>query len=240
MSSSAWLALLLDGPIQSWGVSSRFTRRTTAPYPTKSAVIGIVAAALGVNKHGENEREQIKPLSGLSLTTVTLPRYRNGRELPMLQLSDFHTVGGGYKESESMKKPKAANGLTLHSVLSERHYLLDARFGVLLEGDKDYLHLLANKLTNPTWGLWLGRKCCIPSSPILVGLGHTKTEAWKLILKAAQMNETAALESFDHVTELQSHQSSDGEWLNDSPQTFGAPLGTRHEPRCVRRVQGKR
>ena len=48
MSNKACLALLLDGPMQSWGFTSRFTRRTTALHPTKSGVVGLLAAALGI------------------------------------------------------------------------------------------------------------------------------------------------------------------------------------------------
>jgi len=33
--------------MQSWGVESRFVRRTTSPHPSKSGVIGLLAAAQG-------------------------------------------------------------------------------------------------------------------------------------------------------------------------------------------------
>ena len=55
MSSNAWLALLLDGPMQSWGHASRFERRTTALHPTRSGVLGLIAAALGIDKHAPDE-----------------------------------------------------------------------------------------------------------------------------------------------------------------------------------------
>ena len=45
-----YLALLLDGPLQSWGFSSRFQRRTTGLHPTKSGVIGMICAAMGLAK----------------------------------------------------------------------------------------------------------------------------------------------------------------------------------------------
>jgi len=238
MSPNACLALLLDGPMQSWGFTSRFTRRTTALHPTKSGVVGLLAAALGIDKHGADEAEQIARLAALSCTTVTLPKQRAGRELPMLRLSDYHTIGGGYdKKTEAMKKPRAASGATLETVLSERHYLLDARFGVLLEGEAAYLEEISSKLKNPTWGLWLGRKCCIPASPLLVGVGSDPAEAWTLLTKAAQLGESATLEQFDHVIEGESAEGQDGEWLNDTPVAFGAAIGERHAPRRVRQVR---
>ena len=239
MSNNAYLALLLDGPMQSWGFASRFTRRTTALHPTKSGLVGLLAAALGINKHGSDEAAQVARLAALRCTTITLPKPRGaGEPLPMLRLSDYHTIGGGYeKGTDWMKKPRAASGATLETVLSERHYLLDARFGVLLEGSG--LEEVAASLRNPTWGVWLGRKCCIPASPLLVGLAPSQEEAWKLLLARAGLPEESALEQFDHVIEGDAAERQDGEWLNDAPVAFGAPLGERHAPRRIRQVRKK-
>ena len=41
------LPLVLAGPLQAWGSSSRFARRGTENAPTKSGVVGLLAAALG-------------------------------------------------------------------------------------------------------------------------------------------------------------------------------------------------
>lgn len=238
MSTNACLALLLDGPMQSWGFASRFTRRTTALHPTKSGVVGLLAAALGIDKHGADEAAQVARLAALQCTTVTLPKKRGGTELPMLRLSDYHTIGGGYdKDTDWMKKPRAASGATLETVLSERHYLLDARFGVLLEGERDWLEQIASKLRDPTWGLWLGRKCCIPASPLLVGVGSDRNAAWQLLLKAANLDEASTLSQFDHVIEGEDAEGLDAEWLNDTPVAFGAAIGERHAPRRVRQVR---
>jgi len=55
MSETAYLALLLDGPLQSWGFASRFQRRTTGLHPTKSGVIGLITAAMGLAKGSAGE-----------------------------------------------------------------------------------------------------------------------------------------------------------------------------------------
>jgi len=240
MSGKACLALLLDGPMQSWGFASRFTRRTTALHPTKSGVVGLLAAALGVDKYAPGEAAQIERLAALECTTITLPKESGSHELPMLRLSDYHTIGGGYdSDSNWMKKPRAASGATLETVLSERHYLLDARFGVLLEGEKDWLEQVAAKLRDPTWGLWLGRKCCIPATPILVGVGADRDAAWILLLKAAGLVEKSEIAQFDHVVEGNGAEGLDAEWLNDTPVAYGAPIGERHAPRRIRQVRRK-
>ena len=49
------LALMLDAPLQSWGFESRFQRRTTGLHPTKSGVIGLICAAMGLAKGSTEE-----------------------------------------------------------------------------------------------------------------------------------------------------------------------------------------
>ena len=43
---SAVLVLRLAGPMQSWGADSRFTRRSTEAFPTKSALVGLLGALI--------------------------------------------------------------------------------------------------------------------------------------------------------------------------------------------------
>jgi CRISPR system Cascade subunit CasD len=240
MSANSCLALLLDGPMQSWGFASRFTRRTTALHPTKSGVVGLLAAAMGIDKHGPDEAVQITRLAALSCTTVTLPKKRGSGELPMLRLSDYHTIGGGYdKGTDWMRKPRAASGAVLETVLSERHYLLDARFGVLLEGDADFLMEIATALENPRWGVWLGRKCCIPATPLLVGVSATREEALKHLLARCGLDDGETITSFDHVMDNPDENAEDAEWLTDQPVAFGAAIGQRHAPRRVLQLRRK-
>ena len=127
MSSESCLALLLDGPMQSWGHASRFDRRTTALHPTRSGVLGLIAAAMGIDKYGPNEAEQLALFHGLRLTSVILtPRNSSGRKRLIRRLEDYHTVTGIRRASGKVDKDA--------TVQTYRHYLLDARFGVLIEG----------------------------------------------------------------------------------------------------------
>lgn len=47
-SNEAWLALYFDAPLLSFGGECKFDRRETLSFPSRSAVTGLVAAALGV------------------------------------------------------------------------------------------------------------------------------------------------------------------------------------------------
>ncbi|MBM3838524.1 MAG: type I-E CRISPR-associated protein Cas5/CasD [Verrucomicrobia bacterium] len=237
MSNNSCLALLLDGPMQSWGFASRFTRRTTALFPTKSGVVGLLAAAMGVDKFRTEESENIAPLASMHCLVVVMPRQRRGRPLPILRLEDFHTIGGGYDAGDDWQSmPRSADNKTLKNpVISYRHYLLDACFGVLLQGDSALVEQVAAALRNPKWGLWLGRKCCLPASPILVATAPDQETAWRALLHRAGYPETAAITQFDQIEDASADEADD-EVLNDTPVAFGAPIGQRHAPRRIRKL----
>jgi CRISPR system Cascade subunit CasD len=167
---------------------------------------------------------------------VTLDKRRHNRRLDILRLEDFHTIGGGYDPDEDPQcLPRSADNKTLpNPVVSQRHYLLDARFGVLLEGDKALLEELAAALRNPKWGVWLGRKCCLPASPIPVLIAEHRDPAWRALVTRAGYPDTTPLTQFNRVEDA-GLADDDGETLNDAPVAFGAPIGQRHAPRRIRK-----
>jgi CRISPR system Cascade subunit CasD len=240
MSSKLCLALWLDGPLQSWGSASRFTRRTTELFPTKSGIVGLLAAAMGVDKFQPDEARTIAHLAGLQCTVITMPRQQGGKPLPILRLEDFHTIGGGYEPDEDWQSmPRSADNKTLKNpVISYRHYLLDARFGVLLEGDSALIEQAAAALRNPRWGVWFGRKCCLPASPILVALAADRAAAWRALLNRASLPPETPLDQFDRVSDIQAGEDGD-EVLNDLPVSFGAVIGQRYAPRRIHRTPRK-
>lgn len=231
MSADLCLALLLDAPLQSWGHSSRFERRATALHPTRSGVLGIVAAALGIDKHAPDEAAQLARLAPLRLTTVTLPRRdRRGGELPIVRLEDYHTVTGIRRASGKLDDDA--------TVQTYRHYLLDARFGVLLEGPADLLTEIATALRDPRWGLWFGRKCCLPASPLLAAGPAPRTDAWTGLLRRANYTGGESLDDFDHVLET-TPDVAGSDMIEDNPLGYGRAIGERHAPRWVHRVSRK-
>jgi CRISPR system Cascade subunit CasD len=76
------LLIRLAGPLQSWGLTGRFARRDTHSRPTKSGVIGLCAAALGLSRE--------EPLGAL-----TEVHFGVRADRPGTPLRDYHTVGGG-------------------------------------------------------------------------------------------------------------------------------------------------
>lgn len=53
------LLLRLAGPVQSWGIDSKFEVRRTENAPSKSGVTGLLAAALGIQRN--RRHQQFKP-----------------------------------------------------------------------------------------------------------------------------------------------------------------------------------
>lgn len=160
MSDPGYLALMLDAPLMSWGVSSRFQRRTTDLHPSRSALCGMICAAMGLDKGSGAESAALARMERVTFTFYTLPRSNPARDgvLAIRRMEDFHTIS----DTVNAKGEKLKN-----AVLSHRQYLLDARFAVLLTGDAEWLGQIAVALRDPVWGLWFGRKSCIPALPVV-------------------------------------------------------------------------
>lgn len=137
------LLLRLAGPLQSWGTSSRFTRRATDPAPSKSAVIGLLAAA-----EGRRRTESIEHLLGLRFAVRT--------EQPGRVERDFQTA--------------ARRGERTPVSVSTRHYLSDAVFLAAVEGEGELLVGLQEALRRPHFPLFLGRRSCPPVGRVAQGI----------------------------------------------------------------------
>lgn len=225
MPETGYLALFLDGPLQSWGFSSRFQRRTTGLHPTKSGVIGLICAALGIAKGTDEERDVLPKLAGLRMSSIVIQRevQRPAGPLPILRLEDYHTV---------LDTRRASGAMNTDAVVTRRQYLLDARFGVILEGDPELLKRVAAAMEDPTWGVWLGRKSCIPAAPIYRGVFATETEAQRALIG------DTPLDSFTTVTEAKAFDEGTDS-LSDQPVSFGDGKSSGSDSRrfVIRRIR---
>lgn len=155
----ATLLLRLAGPMQAWGAESKFEMRRTLGYPTKSGVIGMLAAALGYS------REE-------SLDRLNTLRFGVRIDREGVYQRDYHTAHG--------KKEK-------DTYITQRFYLADALFLVGLEcEDTAFLNEIENALRHPVYPLYLGRRSCPPTMPLLLGicesdlLSALRNEPWLL------------------------------------------------------------
>ncbi|QDW62027.1 type I-E CRISPR-associated protein Cas5/CasD [Oerskovia sp. KBS0722] len=136
------LLLRLAGPLQSWGESARFARRTTERAPTKSGVLGMLAAASG--------RRRTDPLEDL----LTL-RFGVRVDQPGRIERDFQTSVG----ADGSRFP-----------LTDRYYLTDAVFLAAIEGDHELVTGLDEALRAPAFPLYLGRRSCPPEGRVSLGV----------------------------------------------------------------------
>jgi CRISPR-associated Cas5-like protein len=137
-SGIAYLALLLDGPLQAWGISSQFERRTTSLFPSKSGITGLICAALGLARGSGAEANATQTIAAAEMLSITLPKFR-----PMQRLQDFHTV---------LNTRRASNKPNEDAVPTRREYLLDARFAIILRLPAEFARSAAAALENPVWG----------------------------------------------------------------------------------------
>ncbi|MGW0771765.1 type I-E CRISPR-associated protein Cas5/CasD [Streptomyces sp. NPDC002676] len=183
------LLLHLSGPLQSWGEHSRFNQRDTARFPTRSGLIGLLAAALG-RRRGES----LDDLAGLSLT-VRVDR-------PGVLLRDYHTVGGGLPAKATVTT--AAGGKRNPSdatLVSDRYYLADAAFTAALTSDDTSLLLhCATALRAPVWPLYLGRRSCPPTLPLLIGDQPVKHPHHHLLHLPLAANPPTARSDMGHIS----------------------------------------
>ncbi|KAF0126157.1 MAG: CRISPR-associated Cas5 family protein [Elusimicrobia bacterium] len=148
------LLIKLAGPMQSWGTTSRFDQRDTGKEPSKSGVIGLLAAAQGIDRENWDE---LKPLTRLAMGV------RHDR--PGVPKYDYQTAGcAGDSIIKANGEPSTAGG-----VVSQRFYLADAVFLVGLESkSRDLLIAVDSALRNPKWPLSLGRRSYVPSEPMFM------------------------------------------------------------------------
>jgi CRISPR system Cascade subunit CasD len=177
-----YLLLWLEGPLQSWGFDSKFGRRDTLQFPTKSGIYGMFLAALG--KKGP-QIELLSQLSDFKQTVVSFAISVSKGELGTMTpnelilpklLMDFHMIGSGFDEKDSWQKlmiPKKEDGGTAvggGSKITYRYYLQDARFAVIQEISPSMGEEIAYALSNPTYEVCLGRKSCVPTDFIFRGI----------------------------------------------------------------------
>ena len=191
-SDKAFLALRLEGPLQSWGYDSQYNRRNTGLMPTKSAIAGICCAALGLPRGSDKEREFLVSFGKTRMTAIAIPRKGVKTELPVRRLQDYQTV---------QKTRRASGAINNDCVLTHRQYLTDAAFGVLLEGDANMLGEISRALADPVWGIWLGRKNCIPTAPVLAGLKENRGDAQRLLIGERSLDSFTRQEEVDNFVD---------------------------------------
>jgi CRISPR system Cascade subunit CasD len=221
-------ALQLKGPMQSWGFESQFNRRNTGLMPTKSAIAGMICAAFGYSRGSMEECNFLENFKEVSMTSIAIPALQSFKPQIARRLQDFHTI----------RKTRKAEGGIKETHITQRQYLTDASFIVLLTGQSALMEECAKQLRDPIWGTFLGRKACIPSLPVLFARFDpeklwfdSEEEACSFLLNGKP------LESFQYVKDVESfEQGTDS--LMDQAVSFES-TARKFSPRRVVVGKGK-
>jgi CRISPR system Cascade subunit CasD len=219
------LLLRLAGPMQSWGVQSRFSTRDTGLEPSKSGVVGLLCAALG--------RPRDADVADLVALPLAVRVDREGR-----MACDYQTVGGERRSGSVLGftdkgKPipygvAKADGSRPDTVVSRRFYLADADFLAALQGPANFLAELHRVLARPVWPLYLGRKSFVPGEPVYLPDGLRPEGTAVEILRAYPWRQPRR-DPPERLRLVVEAASGDGEPRPDVPLSFAARrFGVRH------------
>ncbi|MBB1244328.1 type I-E CRISPR-associated protein Cas5/CasD, partial [Streptomyces durbertensis] len=139
------LLIRLAGPLQAWGERGAFNYRETRPEPTKSGVLGLLAAAEGRDR-GADILDLVELDFGVRI------------DRPGSPLRDYHTVSD-YRGNALPSAAVNAKGVqrptspAKHTHVTHRTYLQDAVFLAAVRGPAALLTTLHHALSHPAYPL---------------------------------------------------------------------------------------
>ena len=158
-----YLVFRLYGPMASWGEIAVGESRHTAVYPAKSALSGLLGAALGIDRADD---DALQSLANDYSFAVKLLR---GGQL----LKDYHTAQApdsvGKFQYRTRRDELVTGRERLGTVLSSREYRTDSQAIVAvahIENARWSLSALLQALQKPRYHLYLGRKSCPLAAPL--------------------------------------------------------------------------
>ena len=174
-----YLVMRLYAPISSWGTLAVGEDRPTVNYPTRSAVLGLLGAALGIRR---SETQKLKDLAdSIDIASKT---YSEGTIL-----RDYHTIQTPTtsKGVNFFTRKQELQSVKVETILSSRDYREDGLWVVAIwlkpeveNSNLEYkfeLQQLQQALKYPKFTLYLGRKSCplsLPLSPQIITASHLK------------------------------------------------------------------
>ncbi len=138
------LTLRCVAPFQAWSCNGNFGNRTVSDKPTKSGIVGMIAGAMG-RVRGSDVSDLVGLVMGVRIDKPSVST-----------LIDYQSATGVKKDE---------------NWIACKHYLQDATFTVYLaHDDKAFLEEIVNALTHPVFPVYFGRRVCIPTRPIVMGI----------------------------------------------------------------------
>lgn len=159
-----FLILKLHGPMQAWGEHTFEGLRPSANFPTRSGILGLLGACLGIKRNEHNKLEHLADSVGMAVRVDThhlLRRDGTSRALQVVKMTDYHTVKDAREDYIGLKKHD--------TIQTWREYLYDAEFTVLLwNNEKATINIaqIEAAVKQPCFTPYLGRRSCPLSRPL--------------------------------------------------------------------------
>lgn len=179
------LVFQLHGTMASWGAPAVGEYRPSFDHPTKSAVLGLVGASLGLRREQSQLQRELAESYGFAVRV----------DRPGVMLEDFHTAQVPGKKADSpwwtRKEELSEPDEAINTIVSRREYRYDALYHIALWPRRDDPPFdpeeIAEALAAPTFHVYLGRKACVPSLPFdpQVVEAETLADAFAEVVPAA-------------------------------------------------------
>ena len=199
----SYLVFTLTAALGAMGGPAGHERRGTDTWPARSAILGLIAAAMGIRRDGD-----FSQLDALGLAVAVFDQGDH--------LRDFHTAqtvpSANSKHPQSRPAALAEAGLKLNTVLSWRDYRCNPLYGVAIWGQG--LSEIETALKTPVFTLYLGRKSCPLASPL-----------WPRIISCESLEA-----AFEHITLPDWHTGAEASLIaSDIDGLAGGHIQTRHD-----------
>ena len=184
------LILALESPLMAFGGETIDNLGVIRWFPSASMLTGLLANALGWRRI---ERERHQQLQDRLVFAARIDREPAGG----VRMTDFQTAAINNTEQSWTTRgyPEGRGGGTYQNHLRYRDYFADMRVTVALrldaEGDDPTLDNLATALQEPARPLFIGRKPCLPSTPLFGGFSDGNSALAALLATPIEATDVA-------------------------------------------------
>lgn len=160
-----FLILKCQGAMQAWGGHTYEDYRPSHIFPTRSAVVGLLGACLGITRE---QPEKLKELNdSFKLTVLAHSRQvehrhfqqeKKPKTVSLHKMTDYHTV---------LDARRSNGGKRDDAIVSRREYLFDAEFTLaLFFNEQTDLERIVKAVKQPIYTPYLGRRSCPLQRPL--------------------------------------------------------------------------
>jgi len=162
--NSKYIIMNLIGPEQSWGDRSPNRFKKTLRFPTKSGVVGMLCASLGIEREDTDKILEVNNSISMDTYVFSEGHIEDQR----------NTLTNGYKNyTDRMNQ----NGTPNNTIIITKSVLIGAAFSVIITSDENHAELFMNALMDPIFDISLGRKQFSPSEEVFGGLCDSHQDA---------------------------------------------------------------